>query len=103
MASLPRTTNAFFPRTRETDRASLIHVIWIDLVPSSPHGTSDQPGGPELLNVEAERWGRKYKSMLPDERPSSYAAALKACDAHSFPNIHVLLRIACTLSVTSCE
>ena len=68
-----------------------------------PHGTSDQPGGPKLLDLEAERWGRKFKSMLPDERPSSCAAALKVCDPHSFPNIHVLLRIACTLSVTSGE
>ena len=37
------------------------------------------------------------------ERPSSPAAAIKACDRDNFPNIFVLLQIACTIPVTSCE
>ena len=39
------------------------------------------------------------------ERPSSPAAAIKACDRDNFPNIFVLLQIACTIAVTSyaCE
>ncbi len=29
--------------------------------------------------------------------------SLQVCDKYYFPNIYVLLRIACTLPVTSCE
>ena len=38
-----------------------------------------------------------------DKRPSSPAAAIMVCDADMFPNMGVLLQIACTLPVTSCE
>ena len=36
-------------------------------------------------------------------RPAYPAAAIKDCDIDSFPNISVLLQIACTIPVTSCE
>ena len=39
----------------------------------------------------------------PKLRPASPAAAIKECDSDSFPNISVLLQLACTLPVTSCE
>ena len=38
-----------------------------------------------------------------ESRPSTCAAAVKACDRMTFPNLFVLLKIACTLPVTSCE
>ena len=38
-----------------------------------------------------------------DERPSSAAEAIKECDRDMFPNIYILLQIACTIPVTSCE
>ena len=37
------------------------------------------------------------------KRPASPSAALLECDPDVFPNIHTLLRIACTLPVTSAE
>ena len=42
-------------------------------------------------------------AMLPEKRPCSPAKAIKECDAIDFPNISVLLTIACTIPVTSCE
>ena len=38
-----------------------------------------------------------------DERPSSAAEAIKECDRDMFPNIYILLQIACTIPVTSCK
>lgn len=58
---------------------------------------------PELLEMELTRWKNRYMSMSPDERPSTPAKAIKDCDCESFPNIFILLQIACTLPVTSCE
>lgn len=37
------------------------------------------------------------------EVPVKLVDALSACDAMAFPNIHVLLRLALTLPITSCE
>ena len=36
-------------------------------------------------------------------RPSTLESALKCCDPDCFPNLNTLLRIGCTLPVTSCE
>ena len=41
-----------------------------------------------------------YMAMPSELRPASLAKAIKDCD---FPNISVLLQIACTIPVTSCE
>ena len=45
----------------------------------------------------------RYTNILPESRPSTLAAAIKQCDAQLFPNLFILLQIACTLPVTSCE
>ena len=37
------------------------------------------------------------------EIPSNFLEALGACDSSSFPNIHHLLLICCTLPITSAE
>lgn len=58
---------------------------------------------PELIGVELGRWKRHYMAMAPDKRPSSCSQAIKECDRDTFPNIHTLLRIVCTMPVTSCE
>ena len=58
---------------------------------------------PELLEMELARWKRRYKSRPEEKRPTTPASAIKDCDKESFPNIFVLLQIACTLPVTSCE
>jgi len=61
----------------------------------------DDMPSPELLDMEMARWKRRYEAL--DEPPDSFASALGDCKRDSFPNIHVLLRIACTLPATSCE
>lgn len=58
---------------------------------------------PELLPLETERWKMRYQLKKPEDRPESCAAAIKEVDARDFPNLAVLLKIACTLPVTSCE
>ena len=58
-----------------------------------------------LMSTEVWRWIRRAKWLTCDaeSRPTTLLKALKACDKDYFPNIHVLLRIACTIPVTSCE
>ena len=58
---------------------------------------------PELLDQEADRWKRKFMVMTPESCPTTCAAVIKVVDPMSFPNIFMLLKIACTLPVTSCE
>ena len=58
---------------------------------------------PELLDMEVDRWKRKFLAMEPESHPTTCASALKACDPKTFSNLFVLLKIACTLPVTSCE
>ena len=62
--------------------------------------SSDLPS-PQLFDQELGRW--KHMFMNSVERPSVCADALKVCDSHIFPNIYVLLKIACIIPVTSCE
>ena len=58
---------------------------------------------PELFSAELRRWRKRYIVMPADERPSSPAQTIKECDKDMFPNISVLLKVACRLPVTSCE
>lgn len=62
----------------------------------------DELPAPELLHQEMKRW-RAYFEPKQSELPSTPAAALKMIEDSFFPNISVLLRIAATLPVTSCE
>ena len=57
----------------------------------------------ELLDQETDRWKRKFMAASSESRPTSCASAIKLCDPMTFPNIFTLLKIACTLPVTSCE
>jgi hypothetical protein len=56
---------------------------------------------PELIMDDVERWKNKFKDVT--EKPASCVEALKLCDDDMYPNLHVLLRLACTLPVTSCQ
>ena len=58
---------------------------------------------PELFDQEFSRWRDIYVHKAVDQRPKTCASALKECDSNLYPNLSVLLRIACTLPVTSCE
>jgi hypothetical protein len=57
----------------------------------------------DVIDIELDIWKRKWNAVEPYNRPSSLAKALQQCDASRFPNISILLTIACTLPVTSCE
>lgn len=58
---------------------------------------------PELMEMEMCRWKCKFSTVSADKLPNSPSEAIKVCDAQLYPNIRILLQIACTLSVTSCE
>ena len=58
---------------------------------------------PELVDMEITRWKVMFQLLPPEDRPDTLGKAMKECDQQRFPNLHVLLRIACTLPVTSRE
>jgi hypothetical protein len=64
--------------------------------------TSDLPS-PQLIDDELHRWNILWNESTCETLPSSAASALKHCDADIFPNIYVLLKLACTQPVTNCE
>ena len=63
----------------------------------------DDLPSPELISTELRRWKARYSGMPVELRPNTPAAAIKDCDSDLYPNVRVLLQIACTLPVTSCE
>ena len=58
---------------------------------------------PHLLSTEFSRWKRACASTPMDKRADTLEKALLFCDRGDYPNISVLLAIACTLPVTTCE
>ncbi len=58
---------------------------------------------PEILEQELSRWKHMHMSKATSERATTCAQALKECDKLLFPNLSVVLQLACTLPVTSCE
>ncbi|CAH3108699.1 unnamed protein product, partial [Pocillopora meandrina] len=61
----------------------------------------DDLPSPQLFSSEFQRW----KIMVQNGRiaADSCASSLKACDPDDFPNLCILLKIAATLPVTTCE
>ena len=57
----------------------------------------------DVVDIELDIWRRKWSGVNPEDRPSSLAKALTMCDKTRLPNVHILLKLACTLPVTSCE
>ena len=53
--------------------------------------------------MELARWKSKFQGKQVKIIPDSCAKAIKVCDKIIYPNISVLLQIACTLPVTSCR
>ena len=64
---------------------------------------NDDLPSPELFSSELALWKHKFTSNPDGDVPSTCSAAMKMCDELIFPNVFVLLKIACTISVTSCE
>ena len=63
----------------------------------------DDLPSPELIDQELRRWKLKWEGKSVQFQPSSCAQTIKKCDFQHFPNISQLLKLACTLPVTSCE
>ena len=58
---------------------------------------------PQVVDVELLRWKRKWCSTEDADLPTCAVQTLAACDREFFPNIHTLIRILCTLPMTSTE
>ena len=57
---------------------------------------------PKSLGNELRRWQTMWQSA-EKELPNNLLLALGACDEDTFPNIHRLLLIVCTLPISSAE
>lgn len=58
---------------------------------------------PLSLETELQCWKHKFQDYVEEELPCSPLQALNRCDGRIFPNICTLLRLICTIPVTSCE
>ena len=58
---------------------------------------------PDVVDVELLRWKRKWYSTEDADLSTSAVQTLAGCDREFFPNIHTLIRILCTLAITSAE
>ena len=58
---------------------------------------------PDIADQETFLWMKKWEDVPKLQRGSTLATAVKECDEDHFPDIFVLLKIACTLPFTSCE
>ena len=56
-----------------------------------------------LLSTEFNRRKIKCSYLPPDKRPDTLQTVLQFCNEDAFPNTYVVLVIACTLPVTTCE
>lgn len=57
-----------------------------------------------MFPTEYRMWVRKWKQYDSSSQvPKKLVDALQACSATEFPNLHVLLQLALTLPITSCE
>ena len=94
-------------------KSAIIASSMLDLVPSvlccqdaslnvNVQEYKDDLPSPELLFMEARRWKARYSNMPENLKPASPAQVIENCDVDMFPNIFVL-KIACTIPVTSCE
>ena len=74
----------------------------VEMAPAVALYQDDLPSS-QLLEQELKHWKLKWQGKSIENIPNSCAKAIKECDIDTFPNIHQLLKIACTLPVTSCE
>ena len=58
---------------------------------------------PDIVDQEITLWMKKWEDVPKSQLGSTLATAIEECDEDHFPNIFVLLKITCTLPVTSCE
>ena len=56
-----------------------------------------------LVATKILRWKAKWEGQSAEDRPSSLRKVIEKCDKDFSPNIHTLLRLGCTLPLTSCK
>ena len=66
------------------------------------HYHDDFPS-PSTLQQELHMWKYKWKLVEKSRLPDTPSKSLEHADESMFPNIHILLRLICTLPVTSSE
>ena len=64
---------------------------------------SDDFPNPDVIDLQLKLWKRKWTEVEKEDRPASLAKAIKNCDKSKFPNVFTLIKIGCTLPVTSVE
>ena len=57
----------------------------------------------DLVDIELSSWKLKWLECDEKLRPKTIASSLKKCSKDMYPNLSVLLKLAATLPVTSCE
>ena len=57
----------------------------------------------DLVKQEIHQWKIEWQDVAEKDRPNTGASALKAGDKRRFPDVKRLLRILCTLPLTSAE
>ncbi|XP_065674088.1 52 kDa repressor of the inhibitor of the protein kinase-like [Hydra vulgaris] len=57
----------------------------------------------DAVDQEFMFWKRKWSVIKPEGRPNTLAKAIKICEKNQYPNLFELLKIICTLPVTSAE
>ena len=58
---------------------------------------------PDIVDQELLLWKKnKWSLTSADSRPSALPESVKKCNKKRFPDVFVLLKIGCTLPVTSC-
>ncbi len=73
------------------DLAKAVEILKGDL----PH--------PVMFSIEYDSWVRQWKDSSPTNVPETLGAALRECHVMTYPNLNVLLTLAMTLPITSCE
>ena len=77
------------------------------LVPSSIERLLEQYSGdfpnPDDIGLELKLWKRKWSKIQKENRPASLTKAIKHCDKLKFQIVFTLIKIGCTLAVTSAE
>ncbi len=74
----------------------------VGIIPAEELFRNDHPQA-DNINQEIIRWKILRKNYEMKALPSSFAEAIKICDSHMFPNLFMLLKLLCTIPVTSCE
>ena len=75
---------------------------WSENVKQLAELYQDDLPSPQNLNIESLCWGVRWDNHK-GEVPNKPADTLLQCDSNYFPNIFTLLRIVCTLPVTTCS